>query len=244
MEIHGDLIDSFSKELLASGAISFGRYRLRSGRVSPYYIDLRVLVSKPKLLSIAVELMSRLIEGLSPRPTKLCGIPMTGALIVSSIAAVKGIPGIYIRKEPMIYRDILDKISGESSIDPVCFDNISRILGGVRSKTHGISRLVDGVIDDGDRVLLVDDVITTGDTKIEAIEILEEEARRRGKRIEILGVAVLIDREEGGDAITKRGVNLYRVTGIREIISSLERQGLIDRHVLEEIERYIEGVFS
>ncbi|MEM2553402.1 MAG: hypothetical protein QXE02_07805, partial [Sulfolobales archaeon] len=207
------------------------------------YIALRILISKPRLLSIAVEMISRLIDDLPLRPTKLCGIPMTGALLVSAIAVSKNIPGIYIRKEPMIYKDLLRKISGDSSIDPGCVDSLSRILGGVRSKTHGISRLVDGVIDDGDKILLVDDVITTGDTKIEAIEILEEEAKRRGKRIEILGVAVLIDREEGGeDAMIKRGIGLYRAVGVRSIINSLERQGLIDRNIPEAVERYLRGV--
>ncbi|HWQ16978.1 MAG TPA: hypothetical protein VNL13_03995 [Sulfolobales archaeon] len=243
MGVSDNLIDIFSRELLVSGALTFGEYRLRSGRISPYYIDLRILISKPRLLSIAVELISRLIDDLPLRPTKLCGIPMTGALIVSAVAVSKNIPGIYIRKEPMIYRDLLKKISEDRSIDPGCVDSLSKILGGVKSKTHGISRLVDGVIDDGDKILLVDDVITTGDTKIEAIEILEEEARKRGKRIEILGVAVLIDREEGGeDAIVKKGISLYRAVGVRRIIKSLEKQGLIDKGIPEDIERYLRGV--
>ncbi len=242
MRFSGDHIDVFSRELLESGALIFGRYRLRSGRISPYYVDLRVLISKPRLLSIAVDLLSDLIENKALRPAKLCGIPMTGAVIVSAIAAVKGVPGIYIRKEPMIYRDIVQKISSDKGIDPGCIDGLERILGGFRSKAHGISRLVDGVIDDGDRILVVDDVITTGDTKLEAIEILEEEARRRGKKIEILGVAVLIDREEGGaEQIARKGIGFYSVAGIRRIIESLEKQGLIDRRIVEDIERYLGG---
>lgn len=241
MGVGRDLIDIFSRELLESGVLAFGKYRLRSGRISPYYIDLRMLVSKPKLLSMTVELLSDLIESMEPRPTKLCGIPMAGSVIVSAAAAVKGIPGIYIRKEPMIYRDILQKISSDRNIDPEHIDSLKRILGGFRSKTHGISRLVDGVIDEGDRILVVDDVITTGDTKLEAIEILEEEARRRGKRIEILGVAVLVDREEGGaELIARKGISFYRAARIRGIIESLEKQGLIDRRAVEDIERYLE----
>ena len=96
MMSHDNLIDIFSRELLVSGALTFGEYRLRSGRISPYYIDLRILISKPRLLSIAVEMISRLIDDLPLRPTKLCGIPMTGALLVSAIAVSKNIPGIYV----------------------------------------------------------------------------------------------------------------------------------------------------
>lgn len=241
--IREELIDMFSKELLVSGAIVFGKFKLRSGRVSPYYIDLRILVSKPRLLSIAIELMSKAIESISPKPTKLCGIPMTGSAIVSAIAAVKGVPGMYIRKEPMIYRDIIKKISANGNMDPECIGDLSNILDGFRLKNYGISRLVDGIIDDGDKILLIDDVITTGNTKLETIEILEEEARRRGKNIEILGVAVLTDREEGGaNTLARRGVKLYRVAGIRRIIGSLEKQGLLGRDVVKDIERYLEEV--
>ena len=102
--------------------------------------------------------------------------------------------------------------------------------------------MVDGVLEDGDRVLIVDDVITTGDTKLEAVEILEEEARRRGVSIEVVGVAVLIDREEGGsEELSKRGLKLYKVLGVRELVGILLSEGLIESSAADAIMRYIGG---
>ncbi|MEM4971365.1 MAG: phosphoribosyltransferase family protein [Sulfolobales archaeon] len=242
MEVNRDLIRRFSIELYRSGAISFGSYRLRSGRVSPYYIDLRVLVSKPDLLKTSASLMLNMISNISPKPTKLCGIPMTGVVLVSAISVLGGLPGIYIRKEPSIYRDIIRKAE-TSGLE--CLEHLKGMLGGLRGKAHGVSRLVDGIIESNDRILIVDDVITTGETKIEAVEILEEESRRRGLSIDILGVAVLVDREEGGfEEISKRGLRLYRVIGIREIIDILLAEGLIGGDTAEKIYRYVEGVLG
>ncbi|MEM1610360.1 MAG: phosphoribosyltransferase family protein [Sulfolobales archaeon] len=242
MGVNRDLIRKFSIELYRSGAISFGSYRLRSGRVSPYYIDLRVLVSKPELLRISASLMLNMINSISPKPIKLCGIPMTGIVLVSAISVLGGLPGIYIRKEPSIYKDIIRKAEA-SGLE--CLEHLKGMLGGLRGKAHGISRLVDGVIESNDRILIVDDVITTGETKIEAVEILEEESRRRGLSIDILGVAVLVDREEGGfEELSKRGLRLYRVIGVREIIDILLAEGLIGRDTAEKIYRYVEGVLG
>jgi Orotate phosphoribosyltransferase len=175
-------------------------------------------------------------------PTKLCGIPMTGVVLASAISVLGGLPGIYIRKEPSIYRDIIKKAEA-SGLE--CLERLKGMLGGLRGKAHGVSRLVDGVIEDNDRVLIVDDVITTGETKLETVEILEEESRRMGISIDILGVAVLIDREEGGfEELSKRGLRLYRVIGVREIIDILSTEGLIGRDTAEKIYRYLEGVLG
>jgi len=233
------LVRDLAVELYKSGAISFGSYRLRSGRVSPYYIDLRPIISRPRLLRISVEAMLEVVGRVSPAPTKLCGIPMAGAVLVSAMAVVGGYPGVYVRKEPSIYRDIIRM--AESSGLP-CIGELRSLIGGLRGKGHGVSRLVDGVIEDGDRVLIVDDVITTGDTKLEAVEILEEEARRRGVSIEVVGVAVLVDREEGGsEELSKRGLKLYRVLGVRELVGILLSEGLIESSAADAIIRYIGG---
>ncbi|MDT7888339.1 MAG: phosphoribosyltransferase family protein [Desulfurococcales archaeon] len=240
MPVDRNILKGFSAELYRSGAISFGSYRLRSGRVSPYYIDLRIIISRPRLLRISAELMLDMIKGLTPKPTSLCGIPMTGAVLVSAISAIGDIPGTYIRKEPSIYRDLLKKAAASGLR---CIEELKDFIGGLGGKGHGVSRLVDGVIENGDRILVVDDVITTGETKLEAVEILEEEARRRGVSIDIVGIAVLVDREEGGaKELAKRGLKVYRVLSIRDIVETLVSEGLIEGDLADAIYRYIEGV--
>lgn len=235
-----DLVERFAEELLSSGALRFGRFRLRSGRESPYYIDLRLAVSRPGLLRVSTDLLHAVIEGISPAPTKACGIPMTGALLASSLAALKGVPGAYIRKEPSIYREALERLS--KALPGDCLSRASEILRPSRGKGHGIPRLVDGEILEGDRIVLVDDVITTGGSKLEALEILEEELRIRGVRAEILGVAVLVDRQEGGsEELEKRGVRVYRGAGVLEIVEALSRRGLISGEQERAVRRYLEG---
>lgn len=236
------LIRDLVVELYRSGAIALGSYRLRSGRISPYYIDLRIIISKPRLLRAAAEAMLGVIKEVSPSPTKLCGIPMAGALLVSAIAVIGGYPGIYVRKEPSIYRDILKR--AESS-RLSCVGELQNLLGGSKGKWHGISRLVDGIVEEGDRVLIVDDVITTGDTKLEAIEALEEDAKRRGVSIDIVGVAVLVDREEGGsEELSKKGIKLYRVLSVRDMVGILLSEGLMSESTASSIIKYLGGVAS
>lgn len=240
MILSREILRRFSRELYLSGGLSFGSYRLRSGRVSPYYIDLRISISRPSLLKLSTELLMETMSRIESRPTKICGIPMSGAILASALSVVSGLAGLYIRKEPMIYRELAERIE---ILEKRCPESVREILGEVRSKAHGISRMVDGILEDGDRVLLVDDVITTGATKLEAIEIVREEARRRGLRVDIVGVLVLIDREEGGSReLAMKGYRVYSASSIREIVGALYEEGLIDRSRLEAIESYIEAV--
>ena len=65
------------------------------------------------------------------------------------------------------------------------------------AKAHGLQRRVEGpLLDDGDRCLVVEDVVTTGGSTVAAIERIREEG------LEVAGVAVVLDRLAGGaDAI-------------------------------------------
>jgi orotate phosphoribosyltransferase len=59
-------------------------------------------------------------------------------------------------------------------------------------KEHGLKKLIEGAVKDGDRVVIVDDVITTGGSTIRAIKSAREE------KLEVVKVVALVDREEGG----------------------------------------------
>ena len=61
-------------------------------------------------------------------------------------------------------------------------------------KTHGIPTLVDGEVQDGDRLGLVDDLITTATTKLEAVDSVKEDLTRRGVSCAVTGVYVVLDR--------------------------------------------------
>lgn len=74
------------------------------------------------------------------------------------------------------------------------------------AKTHGTARLIEGPFKSGDRVVIVEDVITTGRSVIQAIDAVTSAG---GK---VLGVLAVVDREDGGrEAIQARG---YEVTSL------------------------------
>ncbi len=82
------------------------------------------------------------------------------------------------------------------------------------SKQHGLSRRVEGpLLDDGDRCLVVEDVVTTGGSTLRAIEALQDEGRT------IVGVVSVLDRlAGGGERITAAaGAPYIALTTIDEI---------------------------
>jgi orotate phosphoribosyltransferase len=60
------------------------------------------------------------------------------------------------------------------------------------AKDHGTSRLIEGALDAGDRLALIEDVVTTGGASVTAVELL------RAAGAEIAGVLAVVDREQGG----------------------------------------------
>jgi orotate phosphoribosyltransferase len=84
------------------------------------------------------------------------------------------------------------------------------------AKDHGTSKSIEGAISTGDRVALVEDVVTTGGASVTAVELL------RAAGAEIAGVISVVDREQGGrEKFAQAGIEyraLFTVTelGIRE----------------------------
>jgi orotate phosphoribosyltransferase len=136
--------DEVAHALYSSGCLKFGCFKIKSGKVSPYYIDLARLLASPKdlcsLAEIAAEKVKEIMtyDGLD----KLASIELKGALIVPSIACKVNLPCIIVRKEEKSYG-----VTG-------------RIAGADISK--------------GDRILFFDDVISEGISKIEGIKPLQE----------------------------------------------------------------------
>ncbi len=97
-------------------------------------------------------------------------------------------------------------------------------------KLHGRERKVEGVLASGDKVLLIDDVITTGKNLLAGLQSL------RGEGGVVEDALVLVDREEGGRAhLEKSGVKLHCVVQISEIARKLLDMDAITASEYEEM---------
>ena len=191
----------FCKVLVRTGAIKFGVFTLTSGKLSPYYVDLRIVPSFPEALSEVVEIYEDLIKTAVGVENfqRIAGIPTAGVPFASILSFRLRKPFLYVRKE---------------------------------AKTHGRERRVEGLLSPGEKILIVDDLITTGKSTGEAIEAIRSE----GGLVE--DTVVLIDREEGGAKHLKTmGVTLHAFMKISQIAKELCALGAIDESKFQDILR-------
>jgi orotate phosphoribosyltransferase len=98
------------------------------------------------------------------------------------------------------------------------------------SKAHGTSKMVEGYLKPGAKVILVDDVITTGMSMSNAIEVI----RANGGIVE--NVLAIVNRLEGAqEKLKKMNIKLSSVTTIKDIVSILHKKALIDDNTLESV---------
>lgn len=97
-------------------------------------------------------------------------------------------------------------------------------------KAYGTHKMIEGFLEAGSKVIIVDDVATTGTSIISAVDIM----RANGGIVE--DAVALVDRHEGAeDKLKKMGVKLSSVVGVNEIVNTLYKAGLIDENALESV---------
>lgn len=141
---------------------------LRSGMWSPFYVQLRPLVSKPKLLGAIGQALASLIARECSEVNRVVGVAMAGIPIAVATSLSSGIPAAYTRKV----------VRANDSSQP----------------TYGEHSLIEGDLQDRDVVAVIDDVVTRFDSKLEAIEQLQHEADRLGIKISCHDVCVVVNR--------------------------------------------------
>ncbi len=178
-----------SRELHRIGAVRFGAFTLKDGRESPFYLDLRILVSHPTTLARVGRALAKRAAELSY--DRIAGIPYAGLPIAVAMALVAERPIVYPRKE---------------------------------AKEYGTKKAVEGEFAAGEVALVVDDVITSGGAKLEAIAQLREVG------LVVEDVLVVVDRSDPeNNPIVAAGLHLHSVLRIEPMLQSLLEDGSIDR---------------
>ena len=101
-------------------------------------------------------------------------------------------------------------------------------------KAHGTRRAIEGGFEPGETALMVDDLITRGDSKLEAIAPLETAG------LTVRDVLVLVDREQGGaEYLAQRGYRLHAVLRLTEILDALRESARITPAQHAEVMAYL-----
>lgn len=95
------MTNHFIHSLYKVGAIKLGRFTLKSGQISPIYIDLRLIISYPDVLRQAAKLMWDKVHNC--HMDLICGIPYTALPIATCISLQHSIPMVMRRKEKKSY---------------------------------------------------------------------------------------------------------------------------------------------
>jgi uridine monophosphate synthetase len=186
--------------LLDAGCVRFGSFELKSGKISPIYIDLRLLASYPTLLARAAAAYRSLMDELTF--DRLAALPYAGLPITTALSLQSKQPMIYPRKEV---------------------------------KTYGTRAKVEGHYEAGETALVIDDLVTTGGSKFEAIERLKEVG------LKVTDVLVLIDRQSGArETIAEAGYRLHAVFELTTLIDHWEQAGKISAQQAAAVREFLE----
>jgi orotate phosphoribosyltransferase len=174
--------------LLAERSAKRGNFTLASGKQSTFYIDARLTTMSP--------------EGLSAiGPLALAAIRRTGW-------SVNAVGGLTLGADPISYA--ISYASAQSE-QPLRAFTVRK-----EAKTHGTGKLLEGPFRQGDRVAVIEDVLTTGGSALRAIEAI------RGAGGIVAGVLALVDREEGArQVIENTGIPVVALVTATEIMSVL-----------------------
>lgn len=171
--------------LLAQRSVRRGKFTLASGRESSYYVDARLTTMSPEGLAVIGPLA---LEAIRER---------------NWIADAVG--GLTLGADPISYAIAVASVSAPPLVRAFTVRK--------EAKQHGTGRLIEGPMREGDRVVVIEDVITTGGSALRAAEAVQFAGAT------ITGILALVDREEGGRSIIEgQGFQVVSLATISELL--------------------------
>ncbi len=165
-------------------------WTLHSGLWSPFYIQLRELCSYPETLAKVGKALTILIQEQAPHVNRLVGVAFAGVPIATALSIESGIPACHTRK-------ILGVRTDEEMKQAI--------------STYGQHSFLEGIIEDGDVLCLVDDLVTGMESKVVArTQVLAEVEKKGLSDVTCDDIAVIIDRHQGAKHRAKTlGLHLH-----------------------------------
>lgn len=158
-------------------------FTLASGKKSKYYCDGKMTTLDSRGATLIGEGILELLQQDASLPNAVGGMSMGADPICAAVITVAGSKGI----------------------------DLKGFLVRKESKDHGTQKFIEGPVKSGDRVVVVEDVVTTGGSSLKAIERLEAAG------IKVDGVIAILDRMEGGaEAFTSRGYSFRSLLKITD----------------------------
>ena len=170
--------------LLATRSARRGTFTLASGRISDFYVDCRLTTMSPDGLILVGPLAHRMIK--------------------QSGWTVDSVGGLTMGADPVSYAIAYASAQAQAPIR--CF--------AVRKepKGHGMGKRIEGSFRRGDRVIVIEDSMTTGGSALNAAEAIRSEGGV------VVGALTLVDREEGArEALEAAGIPLIAFTTADEL---------------------------
>lgn len=192
-------IEAVARALAEAGCVKFGSFTLKSGKVSPFYLDLRRLVSYSEQLKVVGAALANLLSQLPF--DHIAAIPYAALPIGVAASLHSNRSLIYPRRE---------------------------------AKAYGTGVNIEGVFNAGDTALLLDDLATTGETKIETID------RLKAAGLIVKDIVVVIDREQGAATMLgQAGYNFHALVTLSQLLPIWEQQGFLTANHHAGIKRYL-----
>jgi orotate phosphoribosyltransferase len=177
-------------EMLATRSARTGSFTLASGRHSDLYVDARLTTMSPDGLATIGSLALTALRESGWHPDAVGGLTLGADPVSYAIAYASALAGTPIRAFTV----------------------------RKEAKSHGTGKLIEGPFRDGDRVVVIEDVITTGASALRAVEAV------RGGGGVVEGVLAVVDREEGGrETLNAAGLSVIALARVTDIVARMPR---------------------